>query len=136
MSVDIIDMDALNVAIKVVKDTAAKSETIEEKCKRALSVINRLDDATEALTGAMLRWDSQISENELSYTNFPPVIIDFIDDQIEAGKVSNAQDIISLFEKGELKGIVVNNAIDKDALAKFQKKNGKGKILGVEDEVF
>ena len=134
MSVDIIDVDALNVAIKVVKETAAKSETLEEKCMRALSVINRLDGASEALAGAMLRWDSQITENDLSYSNFPPVIIDFIDDQIEAGKVNNAQDIINLFENGELKGIVANDTIDKDALAKFQKK--KGKVLGVDDEVF
>jgi len=134
MSVDIIDVDALNVAIKVVKETAAKSETLEEKCMRALSVINRLDGASEALAGAMLRWDSQITENDLSYSNFPPAIIDFIDDQIEAGKVNNAQDIINLFENGELKGIVVNDTIDKDALAKFQKK--KGKVLGVDDEVF
>ena len=104
-----IDIDAMNVSIKVIKDTAFDEEDFLTKCKRVMSALENVEDYIGALSDTILKWDDQIESEGLNYADFPPSVVDYIDELIAADKIKSAQDIIALFETGELKGIVADD---------------------------
>jgi flagellin-specific chaperone FliS len=139
MSIDIIDMDSIDSSIKVIRDMAGKDEDFEQKCFRIVNTMDKIDECQLAIANMITKWDELMHENGIAQTEIPPVILDYIDEQIDSDKISTAADIIKLFESGVLKDIVkADDTIDRDAVAKFQKKIGKGqgKILKADDDVF
>jgi hypothetical protein len=145
-AVDLIDVEALNIRLKVIKDTmnapikaGAPDQDQVERYQRVIEFTAHLEGITDALAKTVENWDNKVAAlSVVDIEKIPPSIIDYIDAQAEAGKINNAKDILALFETGELKGIVVNDEIDPKILAAFEKKHhkGTGKALTPDDEVF
>ena len=89
----------------------------------AMEIVEHVTDISNTVTDIVTRWDADIEKADLDYQGMPAAVLDYIDELIAVDKLKNAQDIIALFETGELRGIVdANNQIDKEALAVFERK--------------
>lgn len=136
----IIDFEKLEVAIKVIKNKPA-NEKITATCQRVINTLTDIENYTAIMSDTILKWDKKIEDNDFTknHAELPPIILDYIDKKIEDRELTNAKDIIALFETGELKKILkADNTFDQKALAKLKKSLTKkqGKILTVDDDIF
>ena len=105
-------------------------QALQEKDKEvaselAMKLMQDLLDTVKTIPAVLENWSDSIKSAGLDYDNIPPIVIDYIDDEIGYNRIKVAtmeKDIIALFEKGCLKGLIKDGEIDSDVLASFTKK--------------
>ena len=100
------------------KDAGIASEII-------LGLMQELLDTVKTIPVILEDWSNSINNAELTYDNIPPIVIDYIDEEIGYGNINPEtmeKDIIALFEQGCLKNLIKDGEINSEALALFTKK--------------
>jgi hypothetical protein len=137
-NIEYVDVDRLKMSLKVLKETAGSKEDTVSRCERALKAMEGTTEVITAMTATLEKWNGEVQRLGLDYDQIPSSIIDHVDGLVAAGKIANYEDIIRLFEDGELKGIITDAGVDRNALTAFESKHTKkpGKPLSVEDDIF
>ena len=123
--IDKIDLKQFSVMIQNFKKDFESFNT-EQKYQTATKLLDISSETSDALDNMREKWDSAIEDSGIDYGDFPPSVLDYLDKQLVVGKIKSAQDIIDIFETGELKDLVdSNDKINEKALKAFEKKHAK-----------
>lgn len=105
---------------------AAATQDKEAASVMAMELMQDLIDTIKTIPAILENWANQVDELGLTYDNIPPIVIDYIDEEIGNGRIkpeSMEKDIIRLFEKGCFKGLITDDGeIDPKVLAVFTQK--------------
>jgi hypothetical protein len=119
-----IDVKGLNE--QLVALTKHVQENNDQRYAVAMEIVETVTDIANTVSDVVKKWDDATDKAGLNYDDMPSSVLDYIDDLITEDKIKSAQDIIALFETGDLAGIIdSNNQINKERLAAFEKKISK-----------
>lgn len=117
--VNVKDLHARYLRAKEEQDAEAASLMVME-------LMQELVETIKTIPAILEDWNNQADALQLSFDNIPPIVIDYIDEEIGYGRIKSEtmeQDIINLFEKGCLKGLINEEGeIDNTVLTNFTKK--------------
>jgi hypothetical protein len=138
MDTNILDIPKLQEETKATLELVKGDADYAKKQEAVYQTVTKLADLSTVLSDILIDWDHALSEANLVVNKVPPTLLDYLDELIIKNKITSPQEIIFLFEKGELKDIVTEeNEIDHDALAKLgrsMKRAGKKQKKVVEEE--
>jgi len=91
-----------------------------------MELMQDLIDAVKTLPAILESWANKAEQLELSYDDIPPMVIDYIDEEIGYGRIkpeTMETDIVKLFEKGCFKGLITEDGeINSKVLGMFAQK--------------
>ena len=101
-------------------------ETDEEKAREGtVELMQTLLDSAKTIPVILDKWIEQAEKKDFNLDGIPPIVLDYIDDQIiDRGLLEEElqPEIIKMFESGSLKGIFSKNGeINQEALASWTK---------------